>query len=817
MSIRKHSQELRIMGQNPYLSLTHADAVPVTGTSYGTFFTSGTTFGSNGLYYNDSISQYYINAHTDFQYNTGVTEMDAGGLSADTKFLVYDTSNDNYKKIDNSILFGNYYTITQTDGLLDGKINTGVTLETYSGITGDITESGSDLTISIGHNVNGALSVTSSPNTYIDGLTIDSNGHITATSTGSTDFTDVLSLSGLTDVSDSLINTEGYMLHYTGGQWASFSGTTIQGTGVLSGTGNISDGGTISITHDTGLTDTVVNTGAQFIQSIGIDEYGHISGITTGTAIIGSGTTDYVPVWNGTNSLTDSSTLWFDGSGQFNIENDVKILGDFFVSGTTTTIHTDELNVTDPVIVIASGQSSGMLDAGIIVDRGSEDNAAFIWDEPFERFVFANCTGLTSVGGHIEYEGLLPVHVGSLTVTGKSYLQEVTGETGSVIGSTQFLVSSTAGEVKYFDADAIKTYMAMTGFYSWDIAANDGTSSEVGSGTTISFNANSPLSVSHDSDTAITFTHNAPGIISGGSSGAFDGTVVTYTTSDAYRHLTTVESVDLDTYYTRTTDNYWIISDGTNTTNIYSTGETATFVGGTGIGVVESNGTVTISFTGDTEDNYVTGGTFNTSDGNLTLWRNDAAVSDINFDGRYLSGITTSATNGLNISETIINNATSTLTIGIDANSIENDRLVNSGFTIVGDTGTDFVNLGETLNVVGGTGVNVAITDNTVTINSDDASTQNSLANADIIITDNTTWTSIIVDYVMSGASMQEGEIRILRDDATSNPVWTHNYQNNDDAMTNWDITSISETGGCTISPSYAAADSFRWIYRMIQ
>jgi len=219
-----------------------------------------------------------------------------------------------------------------------------------------------------------------------------------------------------------------------------------------------------------------------------------------------------------------------------------------------------------------------------------------------------------------------------------------------------------------------------------------------------------------------------------------------------------------------------------------------------------------------TEDIFVTGGTFSIVDGNLILYRNDTAVPNISLEGRYLSGITISASDGLNITESVINWATQSLTIGIDANSIENASLVNSGFTISGDTGTDFVDLGDTLTFVGGTGLNVDVTDNAVIINSDDATTNISDASGNTTVTTNTNWNAIIVDYIiLNGTNRQEGELRILKGDGVDAAIWTHNYQINDATMDEWDVISIDTSTGCIITPYYTGDGTFRYIYRLIE
>ena len=70
-----------------------------------------------------------------------------------------------------------------------------------------------------------------------------------------------------------------------------------------------------------------------------------------------------------------------DNLSTFN--TDVKILGDFYISGTTTTIYTENMNVKDNIILINSGETGGGVTqtlAGIEVDRGTLENYLFVFD-----------------------------------------------------------------------------------------------------------------------------------------------------------------------------------------------------------------------------------------------------------------------------------------------------------------------------------------------------------------------------------------------------------------------------------------------------
>jgi hypothetical protein len=77
------------------------------------------------------------------------------------------------------------------------------------------------------------------------------------------------------------------------------------------------------------------------------------------------------------------------GKAIYSVGN-LTIGGDLTVSGTTTTIHSEELTVADKIITVNDGEVgagiTGSQYAGIEVDRGSETNYQFVFDEVQDNF-----------------------------------------------------------------------------------------------------------------------------------------------------------------------------------------------------------------------------------------------------------------------------------------------------------------------------------------------------------------------------------------------------------------------------------------------
>ena len=79
--------------------------------------------------------------------------------------------------------------------------------------------------------------------------------------------------------------------------------------------------------------------------------------------------------------------------------SDLTVTGNLTVNGTTTTINTVTTLITDPLIVLADGQTSGTptVDIGVVGLRGSQLSSVMAWKESAKQFVAALSN--TDVGG----------------------------------------------------------------------------------------------------------------------------------------------------------------------------------------------------------------------------------------------------------------------------------------------------------------------------------------------------------------------------------------------------------------------------------
>jgi len=113
--------------------------------------------------------------------------------------------------------------------------------------------------------------------------------------------------------------------------------------------------------------------------------------------------------------------------------NNVIVSNGLTVQGLTTTVDTTNLAVTDSLIELSSGLTTGALnDAGLIIERGTSGDNAFIgWDESEDKFTL----GTTSATG---------ISVGSLTVT-----------TGTLVANIEGDVTGTVSSLSNHDTDGL--------------------------------------------------------------------------------------------------------------------------------------------------------------------------------------------------------------------------------------------------------------------------------------------------------------------------------------------------------------------------
>ena len=260
-----------------------------------------------------------------------------------------------------------------------------------------------------------AASVGSSTNIPV--LTIDAKGRVTAATTATiatsltiqsddaADNTVALAtdklklLGGLNITSSNSADDVTFAMDttLTGMTAATFSGQVQAGTLVGALTGNVTGDVTGDLTGDVTGDVTGNVTG-----NVTGDVTGDLTGDVTGS-IAGATATMTGAVTGG--SFTDGTATLSSGalSGVTTIgATDLTLAGNLVVNGTTTTVSSTNTTISDKLLELGTGSTgSASGDAGIIIERGNDDNAFFGWDESADQFQFATTTATGSSSGDL--------------------------------------------------------------------------------------------------------------------------------------------------------------------------------------------------------------------------------------------------------------------------------------------------------------------------------------------------------------------------------------------------------------------------------
>jgi antitoxin component YwqK of YwqJK toxin-antitoxin module len=121
---------------------------------------------------------------------------------------------------------------------------------------------------------------------------------------------------------------------------------------------------------------------------------------------------------------------------------DVTVNGNLTVTGTTTTINTETIELADNIIVLNSNASgAASQDAGIEVERGSDTNVTLLWDEANNKWTIGS---ETFVAGAVE----------ATTVTATTFVGSFTGQVTDISNFDTDDLAEGAGNLYFTDARA---------------------------------------------------------------------------------------------------------------------------------------------------------------------------------------------------------------------------------------------------------------------------------------------------------------------------------------------------------------------------
>jgi hypothetical protein len=153
--------------------------------------------------------------------------------------------------------------------------------------------------------------------------------------------------------------------------------------------------------------------------------------------------TNGITIGDGANigSESDSDAITIASNGNTTFSQDVTVTGDFTVNGDTTTINTTNKVLTDSLIELANGTSgTPSNDAGMVIERGSANNAFMGFDESADKFIVGTGTFTGASTGNLSITtGTLVANLEGATVTMSGIIKtdDTTNATSTTDGSLQ--------------------------------------------------------------------------------------------------------------------------------------------------------------------------------------------------------------------------------------------------------------------------------------------------------------------------------------------------------------------------------------------
>ena len=304
--------------------------------------------------------------------------------------------------------------------------------------------------------------------TYIKSVTVDSNGHLTGVTSD--------------DFDNRYDNYNHWKLYVDNSHVDSI--TTGERLGFDQGSGiDISfDGNDIAISHqDTSSAGSINNAGNNFIQDLSIDTFGHVTGHTSATVVIGDGTTT---VTSGSGISLGGDTNWSanqSGASTFSVSHaDTSTVGNLSSDNSNNTVIQD--------IYFTYDTFGHVLTSSVVTkDITTVTNA---------NKLYTTATNLTG-----------PYYPSMAGAYGNAYQDHYTDNSFSYNASTNTLTAGTfSGAVAYSNVTGKPT---LDNYSYWRLYVNGGHVDDITSGEILDFNTgNAGISLSYTSGENVVITNN---------------------------------------------------------------------------------------------------------------------------------------------------------------------------------------------------------------------------------------------------------------------------------------------------------------------
>ena len=299
---------------------------------------------------------------------------------SDNQFLKYNNTNGRFENA----------TIT-TDNITQGSSNLydrTVSISNGSNIT--VTGTYPNFTVASAHpNISAASSADNSGLTFLQDLTLDSNGHVTGL------VSTTVATEAIADGGTNLATADQIHTFVTGLGYLT-ANQSISLTGDVTGSGTTSISTTIAANsiHHAMLNDDIISGQAELTSGLASTDEFAISDAGVVKRMDVSVLQSYLQTNLTFTSNTDAdvstanlATRLGQLSGTNSIGGNVTVAGNLIVSGTTTTVNSETVTINDNIIVLNNNSAATPSEnAGIEVERGDSTNASLIWNESQDKW-----------------------------------------------------------------------------------------------------------------------------------------------------------------------------------------------------------------------------------------------------------------------------------------------------------------------------------------------------------------------------------------------------------------------------------------------